>query len=40
MYEGEWRRIIADMWHSMVEMGHSGAARAGMMSFTEIAAVE
>ena len=32
--------IIADMWRSMVEMGHSGAARAGMMSFTETAAVE
>jgi citronellol/citronellal dehydrogenase len=32
--------IIADMWRSMVEMGHSGAARAGMMSLTETAAVE
>ena len=32
--------IIADMWRSMVEMGHSGAARAGMLSFTETAAVE
>ena len=32
--------IIADMWRSMVEMGHTGAARAGMMSFTETAAVE
>ncbi|MBO88359.1 MAG: 2,4-dienoyl-CoA reductase, partial [Rickettsiales bacterium] len=29
--------IIADMWRSMVEMGHSGAARAGMLSFTETA---
>jgi len=32
--------IIADMWHSMPGMGHSGAARAGMLSFTETAAVE
>ena len=32
--------IIADMWTSMPEMGHSGAARAGMLSFTQTAAVE
>lgn len=32
--------IIADMWGGMPLMGHSGAARAGMMSFTETAAVE
>lgn len=32
--------IIADMWRSMPMMGHSGAARAGMLSFTETAAVE
>jgi len=32
--------IIADMWRGMPGMGHSGAARAGMMSFTETAAVE
>ena len=32
--------IIADMWGGMPVMGHSGAARAGMMSFTETAAVE
>ncbi|MFL6712177.1 MAG: SDR family oxidoreductase [Sulfurifustis sp.] len=32
--------IIADMWRSMPGMGHSGAARAGMLSFTETAAVE
>lgn len=32
--------ILADMWNSMPTMGHSGAARAGMMSFTETAAVE
>ena len=37
---GAMVNIIADMWRSMVEMGHSGAARAGMMSFTETAAVE
>jgi citronellol/citronellal dehydrogenase len=28
------------MWGSMPGMGHSGAARAGMVSFTETAAVE
>ena len=32
--------IIADIWGSMPGMGHSGAARAGMVSFTETAAVE
>jgi citronellol/citronellal dehydrogenase len=32
--------IIADMWHSMPGMGHSGAARAGMVNFTETAALE
>jgi len=32
--------IIADMWTSMPTMGHSGAARAGMLSFTQTAAVE
>ena len=32
--------IVADMWGSMPGMGHSGAARAGMVSFTETAAVE
>lgn len=32
--------IVADMWGSMPNMGHSGAARAGMVSFTETAAVE
>lgn len=32
--------IIADMWMSMPGMGHSGAARAGMLNFTETAAVE
>ena len=32
--------IVADMWGSMPGMGHSGASRAGMVSFTETAAVE
>lgn len=32
--------IVADMWGSMPNMGHSGAARAGMVNFTETAAVE
>lgn len=32
--------IIADIWGSMPGMGHSGAARAGMVSFTETAALE
>jgi citronellol/citronellal dehydrogenase len=32
--------IVADMWGSMPNMGHSGAARAGMVSLTETAAVE
>jgi citronellol/citronellal dehydrogenase len=32
--------IVADMWHGMPNMGHSGAARAGMLSFTETAAFE
>ena len=32
--------IIADMWRGMPGMGHSGAARAGMLNFTETAALE
>ena len=32
--------IIADMWHGMPGMGHSGAARADMLNFTETAALE
>ena len=32
--------IVADMWGSMPGMGHSGAARAGMVSFTETASIE
>jgi citronellol/citronellal dehydrogenase len=31
---------VADIWGSMPNMGHSGAARAGMVSFTETAAIE
>ena len=32
--------IVADMWVGMPNMGHSGAARAGMVNFTMTAAVE
>lgn len=32
--------IIADMWMGMPSMAHSGAARAGMLNFTETAALE
>ncbi|GAB2472398.1 SDR family oxidoreductase [Comamonas humi] len=32
--------IVADMWNGMPGMGHSGAARAGMLNFTETAACE
>jgi citronellol/citronellal dehydrogenase len=32
--------IIADMWGGMPGMGHSGAARAGMLNFAETAALE
>ena len=32
--------MLADFWGGMPGMGHSGAARAGMMNFTETAAVE
>lgn len=32
--------IVADMWNGMPNMGHSGAARAGMINFTETAACE
>jgi len=32
--------ILADMWLGMPGMGHSGAARAGMLNFTETAALE
>jgi citronellol/citronellal dehydrogenase len=32
--------MIANMWNGMPNMGHSGAARAGMLNFTETAALE
>jgi citronellol/citronellal dehydrogenase len=32
--------IVADMWGGMPSMGHSGAARAGMVNFTQTASVE
>jgi len=32
--------MVADMWGSMPGMAHSGAARAGMVNFTETAALE
>jgi citronellol/citronellal dehydrogenase len=32
--------IVADMWNGMPGMGHSGAARAGMVNFTMTAAAE
>jgi citronellol/citronellal dehydrogenase len=32
--------IVADMWNGMPGMGHSGAARAGMINLTQTAAVE
>ena len=32
--------LIANMWHGMPGMAHSGAARAGMLNFTETAALE
>ena len=39
-HRGAIVNIIADMWHGMPGMGHSGAARAGMFNFTETAACE
>lgn len=32
--------IVADMWNGMPGMGHSGAARAGMVNFTQTASFE
>jgi citronellol/citronellal dehydrogenase len=32
--------LVADMWRGMPGMGHSGAARAGMVNLTQTAAVE
>jgi len=38
--DGAIVNIIADMWNGMPGMAHSGAARAGMLNFTETAAFE
>lgn len=38
--EGAIVNIVADMWRGMPGMGHSGAARAGMVNLTKTAAVE
>jgi len=32
--------VLANMWQSMPGMGHSGAARAGLLNFTQTAALE
>jgi len=40
LHGGSIVNIIADIWGGMPTMGHSGAARAGMLSFTETAACE
>lgn len=37
---GAMVNIVADMWGGMPGMGHSGAARAGMVNLTQTAAVE
>jgi len=39
-HSGAIVNVIADMWQGMPGMGHSGAARAGMLNFTETAALE
>lgn len=39
-HSGAIVNIVADMWNGMPTMGHSGAARAGMVNFTETAAGE
>ncbi|RQP25786.1 SDR family oxidoreductase [Piscinibacter terrae] len=40
LHGGAIVNVVADMWGSMPNMGHSGAARAGMVSLTETAALE
>ena len=40
LHGGAIINVIADMWMGMPGMGHSGAARAGMLNFTETAALE
>ncbi|TVP61130.1 MAG: SDR family oxidoreductase [Halomonadaceae bacterium] len=37
---GAMVNIVADMWGGMPGMGHSGAARAGMVNLTQTAAIE
>ena len=37
---GAMVNLVADFWRGMPGMGHSGAARAGMVNFTHTAAVE
>ena len=39
-HAGSIVNIVADMWNGMPGMGHSGAARAGMVNLTETAALE
>jgi citronellol/citronellal dehydrogenase len=39
-FGGSIVNIVADMWQGMFGMGHSGAARAGMVNFTMTAALE
>lgn len=39
-HSGAIVNVVADMWLGMPAMGHSGAARAGMVNFTETAANE
>ncbi|HEY8638588.1 MAG TPA: SDR family NAD(P)-dependent oxidoreductase, partial [Solirubrobacteraceae bacterium] len=39
-HRGSIVNIIADIWGGMPTMAHSGAARAGMLNFTETAACE
>lgn len=40
MHGGSIVNILSDMWGGMPAMGHSGAARAGLLNITETAAVE
>src|SRR5262249_4734377 len=40
LHGGAIVNMIAGMWNGMPNMGHSGAARAGMLNFTETAALE
>ena len=40
LHGGAVVNIVADRWRGMPGMGHSGAARAGMVNLTETAALE